>query len=59
MVMKKGAKVITVRTSEQLKFQIELEANKQGRSVNNFLNFIIKDYIEKENKVKSQKKKRT
>lgn len=52
MTCKPGTKVITIRTNEQLKFQIELEASRQGRSVNNFLNFVIKDYIEKKNKAK-------
>lgn len=48
MTSKDGTKIITLRTDEQTKFQIEVEAHRQGRSVNNFLNFIVKQYLEGE-----------
>lgn len=54
MASKEGIKIITMRVEEDLKFQIELEAHRQGRSVNNFLNFVIKNYIEKENRAKNK-----
>ena len=36
MVMKQGTKTIIMRVPEELKLRIEMEALKQGRSVNNF-----------------------
>lgn len=50
MVMKKGTQVITLRISEELKLRIEMEATKQGRSVNNFIKFIIEEYMKDEKK---------
>ena len=50
MVMKKGTQVITLRVSEELKLRIEMEATKQGRSVNNFLKYIIEEYMQNEKK---------
>lgn len=46
MVMKEGTKTLSLRISSELKFEIEKEAYKQGRSVNNLLNQIIKEYVE-------------
>ena len=45
MVMKKGTKTIIMRVPEELKLRIELEALKQGRSVNNFLKYITEEYL--------------
>ena len=46
MVMKEGTKTLSFRINEQLKFEIEKEAFKQGRSVNNLLTKIVKEYLE-------------
>ena len=48
MVMKKGTQVITLRVSEETKLRIEMEATRQGRSVNNFLQYIIEEYLKGE-----------
>lgn len=46
MAMKEGTKTLSFRINEQLKFEIEKEAFKQGRSVNNLLTQIVKEYLE-------------
>ena len=51
MVMKEGTKTLSLRIPEELKFEIEKEAVRQNRSVNNLLTHIIKEYFE------SQKRK--
>ena len=45
MVMKEGTKTIVMRVPEELKLRIEMEAMKQGRSVNNFLKYITEEYL--------------
>ena len=45
MVMKEGTQTITFRIPGELKLQIEIEAAKQGRSVNNLLTQIVKEYL--------------
>lgn len=45
MAMKSGTQTITFRISEELKLQIEIEAVRQGRSVNNLLTQIVKEYL--------------
>ena len=45
MVMKEGTQTITFRIPGELKLQIEIEAAKQGRSVNNLLRYITEDYL--------------
>ncbi len=45
MVMKPGTKVITVRLSEEEKFQVELLAHAENRSVNNLIVTIIREYL--------------
>lgn len=47
MVMKEGTKTISLRVDSEIKFELEKEAFKQGRSVNNLLNFIISNYLQK------------
>lgn len=47
MVMKEGTKTISLRVDSETKFELEKEAFKQGRSVNNLLNFIISNYLQK------------
>lgn len=48
MVMKEGTKTITFRLPEDLKLQIEMRAFKENRSVNNFLQHVVKEYLENE-----------
>lgn len=50
MVMKEGTKAITFRVPEELKLQIEMRAFKENRSVNNFLQYVVKEYLESEKK---------
>ena len=50
MVMKEGPKTIVMRVPEELKLRIEMEAMKQGRSVNNFLKYITEEYLRGEKK---------
>ena len=45
MVMKEGTQTITFRIPGELKLQIEIEAARQGRSVNNLLKFIVEEYL--------------
>jgi len=48
MVMKEGTKTLSLRISEELKFEIEKEAVRQSRSVNNLITHILKEYFEGE-----------
>jgi hypothetical protein len=50
MVMKEGTKAITFRVPEELKLQIEMQAFKENRSVNNFLQYVVKEYLETQKK---------
>lgn len=50
MVMKEGTKTIIMRVPEELKLRIEMEAMRQGRSVNNFLRYITEEYLKNEKK---------
>lgn len=50
MVMKKGTQVITLRVSEEMKLRIEMEAVRQGRSVNNLLKYIVEEYLKEQKK---------
>jgi predicted HicB family RNase H-like nuclease len=45
MVMKEGTQTITFRIPGELKLQIEIEAARQGRSVNNLLKQIVIEYL--------------
>ena len=45
MAMKEGTQTITFRIPGELKLQIEIEAAKQGRSVNNLLKQIVTEYL--------------
>ena len=46
--MRKGTKTTSFRIPEELKLQIEMQAFKENRSVNNFLQYIAKEYLENE-----------
>ena len=50
MVMKEGTKSIYFRIPEQLKLRIEMEAVRQGRSVNNLLKYIVEEYLKEQKK---------
>ena len=45
MVMKKGTQSIYLRVPQELKLQIEMEAARQGRSVNNLISYIVVQYL--------------
>lgn len=45
MAMKAGTQSITFRIPAELKLQIEIEAARQGRSVNNFLKQVVTEYL--------------
>ena len=45
MTMKIGTQVITFRVQQELKDQIEREAERQGRSVNNLLQHMVTVYL--------------
>ena len=50
MTMKPGTKTLSLRIDGELKFELEKEAVKQSRSVNNLLTHIINQYFENEKK---------
>lgn len=50
MVMKEGTQSIYLRVPKELKLQIEMEAVRQGRSVNNLITYIIVEYLKDEKK---------
>ena len=45
MAMKPGTKTITFRISEDLYSQIIKEAADEERSINNFITYVVKEYI--------------
>lgn len=53
MVMKEGTKTITFIVDSETKFEIEMAAHEENRSVNNWITNIIKNYL-KEQKCKKQ-----
>ena len=52
MMMKEGTRTITFRVSEDLYFSIMKEADKEGRSANNFITYVVKKYIEDQKRKK-------
>lgn len=54
--MKEGTKTISFRVPEELKLQIEMRAFKENRSVNNFLQYVVKEYLENEKRKKKGSK---
>ena len=50
MIMKEGTQTITFRIPQELKLQIEIEAAKQNRSVNNLLKQIVVEYLKHQKK---------
>ena len=53
--MKEGTKTLSLRIADDLKLQLEIEAEKQNRSVNNLLNNIIKEYLQAKRNYKIKK----
>lgn len=49
MVMKAGTKTITFRVSEDIYSQITKEAQNEERSINNFVTYVVKEYIKNKN----------
>ena len=45
-MMKEGTRTITFRVPEDLYFLIMKEADKEERSANNFITYVVKKYIE-------------
>ena len=54
-MMKAGTKTLSLRIAEDLKLQLEIEAEKQNRSVNNLLTNIIKEYLQVKRNYKIKK----
>ena len=54
-MMKEGTKTLSLRIAEDLKLQLEIEAEKQNRSVNNLLTNIIKEYLQTKRNYKIKK----
>lgn len=54
-MMKEGTKTLSLRIADDLKLQLEIEAEKQNRSVNNLLNNIIKEYLQAKRNYKIKK----
>ena len=50
VVMKPGTKTITLRVSEELYSQIAYMAKNEERSINNFVTYAVKEYIEHKTK---------
>lgn len=45
MAMKSGTKTITFRISEDMYNAIAKEAQSEERSINNFITYVVKEYI--------------
>ena len=50
VVMKPGTKTITLRISEELYSKIAEAASKDERSINNFITYAMKEYIQENEK---------
>ena len=49
---KEETDTLTLRLPISMKLRIEMMANKDGRTINSFVNKILKEYIEEENNIK-------
>ena len=50
MKKKEPTETLTLRVPQSLKLQIEMAANKDGRTINSWVNKTLKDYFEFEKK---------
>lgn len=46
MKKKESTETLTLRVPQSLKLQIEMAANKDGRTINSWVNKMLKDYFE-------------
>jgi predicted HicB family RNase H-like nuclease len=46
MKTKESTETLTLRVPTSVKFQIEIAANKDGRTINSWVNKIIREYFE-------------
>jgi uncharacterized protein (DUF1778 family) len=49
MAIKEGTRVITIRLPEDEKFQIEMAAHEENRSVNNWILNVIRNHFKEQN----------
>ena len=47
---KEPTETLTLRVSQSLKLQIEMAAHKDGRTINSWVNKVIREYFENEKK---------
>ena len=50
MKIKEGTETLTLRVPTSVKLQIEMAAHKDGRTINSWVNKILKEYFESEKK---------
>lgn len=50
MKTKESTETLTLRVPTSVKLQIEMEANKDGRTINSWVNKILREYFENEKK---------
>ena len=50
MKKKEPTETLTLRVSQSLKLQIEMAANRDGRTINSWVNKVIREYFETEKK---------
>lgn len=55
MAMKEGTQTITFRIPSELKLRIEIEAAKQSRSTNNFLKYVVEEYLKEQDDMRRKK----
>ena len=50
MLKKEPTETLTLRVPQSLKLQIEMAANKDGRTINSWVNKVMREYFETEKK---------
>ena len=53
--MKQGTKTITFRISEDVYSEIVIAAKREERSINNFITYVVKEYLKNQNNCKKNK----